>query len=536
MSDRIIADKGLAVRHNLLELLEHWSIAISGLLLTLTGIFELPIAKRYYVTEIPGFSWSGDFITSLTIHYAAAVVFTAACLFHVVYHGLRGDRGMIPRKGDLTESAKVIKTFFGLGKEPPFHKYLPEQRLAYAGMAFIIAMLILSGLIKTYKNIYDPQMSITMTLWATWVHNVFFILFLLAFFAHIAAIVIKPNRPMLRGIFTGAVKLDYARERHPLWVAEMEAEPSSSWAATLHGTGETTGDYSTFTEPDTTVVEHFVPLSDGAAIRVTEFIPSRHEPGRPVVVFVAGWISLITGWTGVLKKLTPSFRTLYVETREKISARLPESKKICDVDFSVSRITADIHAVLERFVPEEQPFYFVGSSLGSTVVLDYLSQGLRQCRLAVMIAPNPAFPFPSWGIPLIRYAPASLYGAAKPAIKWYLRNVRLDKKKEPEQVKKYEGTMDAAEPRRLQANALALSTYSLWDKLPHITAPVIIVGATADKLHGIREMERMVELMPSARLEMMASNKETHSEKAGIFIVDEITRLETAEPEEGKTP
>ena len=31
-----------------------------------------------------------------------------------------------------------------------------------------------------------------------------------------------PNWPMIRGIFTGTVRLDYARRRHPLWMAALE--------------------------------------------------------------------------------------------------------------------------------------------------------------------------------------------------------------------------------------------------------------------------------------------------------------------------
>ncbi len=219
MSVTIHEDKNRIVRHSAVELAEHWTMAISGLVLLLSGIFELPMAARYRITAIPGFAWSGDFITSLSVHYAASVVFIAAAFFHLFYHGLIKDRGLIPRRGDLKESIAVVKTFFGKGEEPPFDKYLPEQRLAYLGMVFIIAGLIITGLIKTYKNIYAPDLSHTLILWATWLHNVFFILFILAFAAHIGAIVLKPNRPMVRGIFTGVVRLDYARRRHPLWLS-----------------------------------------------------------------------------------------------------------------------------------------------------------------------------------------------------------------------------------------------------------------------------------------------------------------------------
>ncbi|HON23272.1 MAG TPA: cytochrome b/b6 domain-containing protein [Syntrophales bacterium] len=223
MSERILAEKNLVVRHSLIEIIEHWAIALSGLVLLVTGLFELPLANRYYITSLPGLGWSGDFIKSLYIHYAASVVFITAAVFHLLYHGIRGERGMLPKRGDIRASILVIKSFFGKGEEPPFEKYLPEQRLAYAGMAFIIAMLILSGLVKTYKNLYTPDMPLTLVLWATWIHNIFFVLFILALIAHIGALVLKPNRPMFRGIFTGTVSLAYARHRHPLWLAELES-------------------------------------------------------------------------------------------------------------------------------------------------------------------------------------------------------------------------------------------------------------------------------------------------------------------------
>ncbi len=219
MSVSLYEEKNLIVRHGVIELTEHWALALSGLVLLLSGLFELPMAARYKITTLPGFAWSGDFIASLSIHYAASVVFIVAAFFHLFYHGLLQDRGLIPRKGDLKASVIVIKSFFGKGEEPPCDKYLPEQRLAYLGMAVIIAVLVLTGLVKTYKNIYAPDLSHTIVLWATWLHNISFVLFILAFAGHIGAILLKPNRPMVRGIITGSVRLDYARQRHPLWLS-----------------------------------------------------------------------------------------------------------------------------------------------------------------------------------------------------------------------------------------------------------------------------------------------------------------------------
>lgn len=231
MSQDIREAENHVFRHSGLEMAEHWAIALSGLVLLMSGMFELPMAARYRITALPGFAWSGDFIASLYVHYAASLVFAAAACFHLVYHGLRGDLGLLPKQGDVRASIAVIKTFFGKGKEPPFGKYLPEQRLAYLGMAVTIAVLILSGLVKTYKNVFAPDLDYTLVLWATWLHNAFFVLFILAFVAHIGALLLRPNWPMIRGIFTGTVRLDYARHRHPLWIATLEPPPAPPEAA-----------------------------------------------------------------------------------------------------------------------------------------------------------------------------------------------------------------------------------------------------------------------------------------------------------------
>ncbi|NQU04319.1 MAG: cytochrome b/b6 domain-containing protein, partial [Syntrophaceae bacterium] len=195
MTDRIIEEKGVVVRHGVIELLEHWLLAISGIVLIVSGLFPMPLPRRYYITDLPGMAWSGDFMLTLKIHYIASIVFIAVSLFHVVYHGMLRHNAMLPKKGDVKESIDVIKTFFGKGEEPPFHKYLPEQRIAYVGMAVIIAVLIISGIAKTYKNVYAPQMTFALVSWATWLHNIFAVLFILAFIAHVAAILLKPNLP-----------------------------------------------------------------------------------------------------------------------------------------------------------------------------------------------------------------------------------------------------------------------------------------------------------------------------------------------------
>jgi len=47
---------------------------LSILLMALTGFGQMPIYKRYYMSDIPGFGWLADFITTRYVHYIGAVL------------------------------------------------------------------------------------------------------------------------------------------------------------------------------------------------------------------------------------------------------------------------------------------------------------------------------------------------------------------------------------------------------------------------------------------------------------------------------
>ncbi len=262
-------------------------------------------------------------------------------------------------------------------------------------------------------------------------------------------------------------------------------------------------------------------LPDKVKLRLFNFHPgnpdsgSEPDPDTDIIVFIAGWVSLIDGWKDVLTALAPKYRILYVETREKRSAELPDNKPI---DMSIEQMSRDLDVLVREMIPQGQPFYFAGSSMGATVILDYLAAKRRPSVNAFLISPICEFPFPAWIRFIIKFFPALLYPVVKPLFKAYLSHVKLDRKKEPAQVEKYCGTIDAAEPVRLKANASAIQNYTLWDKLPDVTSQVLLIGAETDTLHGIDTLKKMAALMPLPNFELMKSNKETHSKKIGEFI------------------
>lgn len=221
MKERIIEDQKVILRHGSIELIEHWALAISGFILIFSGFGELPMYKRYMVTQIPGLGWAGDFFINLKIHYLAGIVFVSIMVFHAIYHGWLGHQGLLPQKGDFKASLVTLLSMFGFGKEPKSDKYLPEQRLAYAYLGGVGLILVLTGIVKVIKNLpgvfLPPGLITAMTL----THTFATIFFLLGVMAHLAALIFKVNRPLAKSIFTGRVDLDYTRERHTVWYDEL---------------------------------------------------------------------------------------------------------------------------------------------------------------------------------------------------------------------------------------------------------------------------------------------------------------------------
>jgi len=204
-------------RHGLSVIFVHWAVAISTFVLIFSGFGQMPLYKRYMVDHLPLLSWVTDYSVTLSIHYWAAAVLISAILYHVVFHGIRKDFDMVPRRGDIKESAQIIMAVFGYGKEPENDKYLAEQRLAYAFIGFSLLLLIFTGSIKVLKNLPHINLSEGFIYWITQLHNAGTILIIIGIVVHLGAFIIKENWPLLPGIFTGKVDLEYARRRHSIW-------------------------------------------------------------------------------------------------------------------------------------------------------------------------------------------------------------------------------------------------------------------------------------------------------------------------------
>lgn len=207
-------------RHSPLVRWSHWLIALSGLLLLFSGFGQMPMYKRYYITAIPGLSWAGDYTITLLIHYIAASVFGAAIVFHLVYHIRLKELAIAPRRGDLRETFIGLLAMVGLASEPRHTKFQAKQRVAYAFIGVTSLLLVLTGLIKSYKNLGSIVVDPILLQWMAMLHTFAAVLFLLLIIAHVAALLLKSHRPLIPSMFTGRISREYAEKHHPAWKIE----------------------------------------------------------------------------------------------------------------------------------------------------------------------------------------------------------------------------------------------------------------------------------------------------------------------------
>jgi len=222
-SSRDLIEGGRVLRHSLATQVEHWAVALSGLVLLFSGLGQLPMYKRYGVDKLPGLGWSSNFIVDLNVHLLAGAVFTAALAFHLWFHFRAGSGAIRPRKGDAAESARILGAMLTGRPEPPSGKFLAEQRIAYSFLLWTGIVLVATGLVKVLE-IWKAPLPHAFAQGVTLLHLGATVLFLLGFLGHMAAFLVPANRPLLFSMFTRRVRLDYAENRHPLWVEEMRGK------------------------------------------------------------------------------------------------------------------------------------------------------------------------------------------------------------------------------------------------------------------------------------------------------------------------
>ncbi|MBB5355655.1 formate dehydrogenase gamma subunit [Anoxybacillus mongoliensis] len=200
----------------------HWGVAISIIMLIITGIGQMPVYGRYLIVQPFGTKWLTSYEITLLVHYFFAATLLFFTTYHIVYHVMKKEFDIWPKKGDVKGSYLIIKAMILGQKEPPSEKYLPEQRIAYLYFVISIGLVIVTGVIKVIKNMMGVQPTNGILFWGAQLHNLATVMVILGVVMHLAAFIVKENRKLLPGMFTGYVEEEYVKERHSLWYKELK--------------------------------------------------------------------------------------------------------------------------------------------------------------------------------------------------------------------------------------------------------------------------------------------------------------------------
>jgi hypothetical protein len=69
-----------------------WAYRAAIVVALFTGIGNMPMWGRFFVADIPGFGWSGDFFVNLHVHYLSGALLLTISSYSIVVYRQRCDR------------------------------------------------------------------------------------------------------------------------------------------------------------------------------------------------------------------------------------------------------------------------------------------------------------------------------------------------------------------------------------------------------------------------------------------------------------
>lgn len=273
--------------------------------------------------------------------------------------------------------------------------------------------------------------------------------------------------------------------------------------------------------------EEIVAVDNKVRLKVMIFEPL-HSTGNKPILFVAGWVSSIRGWASLIRELAKKHPIYYLETREKRSAVIAEENTLTDEDFSIVQCANDIICVCNHFGINAPTTIACGSSLGATAIIEAMKHSNLASGVAFLVGPNTEFAAPAY-LSWILHLPLCFFPPLKDFVIWYLRSFRVDAKKEPEQMQRYEETIKTADPKRLKhsARAAILQKYTIWGAIETVNAPIAIAYASSDKLHSHDNIRELAHRLPQGELIPCLSNLYMHSAALAADIEAFLKRLAT---------
>jgi formate dehydrogenase subunit gamma len=201
-------DNDLIRKETPLSITNHWSLAISCLLLTLTGyafLFKIQFIGMLF----------GGFPMMRNVHNFFGIVFTLSLAFSLLIwleesiHWDKNDIRWIRVAGGYL--GRFLK-----GKVPPMHKLNPGQKMFYLVLLAAGFGIVVSGFL-----IWFWPSNRSLIIMSHLVHNFCFLVIALFIPVHVYLGTIG-NPGTVRIMIHGTVPVWWARKKSPLWVQELE--------------------------------------------------------------------------------------------------------------------------------------------------------------------------------------------------------------------------------------------------------------------------------------------------------------------------
>jgi pimeloyl-ACP methyl ester carboxylesterase len=289
---------------------------------------------------------------------------------------------------------------------------------------------------------------------------------------------------------------------------------------TRHGTIVKGEDLTQVVHPGTGIETRNVAVDGHVSIRTIRFTPRAPGLGRrPPIVLVSGLSTVIESFKGVLVGLTETHTVVYVETREKPSSHISGK-----AGFDLDGFAADVEAAVSAHGFGTDGYVLIGYSLGAAAIMHGFA-GLSRKPLCVILAePTPVFRIPRWAIPLAHIG-VPFFPAVRSFALWYMRNFKIDTEGDEEIMNIVRRALGSADPVKLRNTIASIAGRDMWDKLPLIDRPTLVVATSRDTLHEHSDIVRMGELLPDAELVDMEDNTRTHSAEMAQVAGDYLDRV-----------
>jgi len=207
---------GKILRHDVRMFLSHWTIALSMIMMAVTGIMLGPLflPRLVHTPEAIGFV--------LNVHFVGIVIFAFGLVYYIsdmIIDG--GVKELLPGARDVREAFSYYTSKLTGAEAPQQGKFLASEKLAYPVWIVLVAGIIITGGIKIVAHLWSMSgalMGVT-----TLLHGIFTLAIVVMLVLHVVLGSIVPwSWPLLRSMITGYVSEEYAQKHHGRWYKEIQ--------------------------------------------------------------------------------------------------------------------------------------------------------------------------------------------------------------------------------------------------------------------------------------------------------------------------